>query len=92
MKGLIDPTAELNRLGKNFDKLKGQAEALAKKLSNEAFVSKAPAQVVEAEKEKLAANVHQKYLESYSPECFYRRHFKIYQSLVESKSNTKYHE
>lgn len=44
------------------------------------------------EKEKLAANVHQKYLESYSPECFYRRHFKIYQSLVESKSNTKYHE
>lgn len=37
MKGLIDPTAELNRLGKNFDKLKGQAEALAKKLSNEAF-------------------------------------------------------
>lgn len=54
MKGLIDPTAELNRLGKNFDKLKGQADSLAKKLSNEAFVSKAPAQVVEAEKAKLA--------------------------------------
>ena len=44
------------------------------------------------EKEKLAANVHQKYLESYSPECFYHRHHEIYQSLVESKSKIKHHE
>lgn len=54
MKGLIDPTAELARLGKNFDKLKGQVDSLAKKLSNEAFVSKAPAEVVATEKAKLA--------------------------------------
>ena len=54
MKGLIDPTAELTRLGKNFDKLKGQVDSLAKKLSNEAFVSKAPAEVVATEKAKLA--------------------------------------
>ncbi|MGO2340168.1 MAG: valine--tRNA ligase [Psychrobacter sp.] len=54
MKGLIDPTAELARLGKSYDKLKGQADGIARKLGNEGFVSKAPAQVVEAEKAKLA--------------------------------------
>ena len=54
MKGLIDPTAELVRLGKSYDKLKGQSEGIARKLGNEGFVSKAPAEVVEAEKAKLA--------------------------------------
>ncbi|WP_201592037.1 valine--tRNA ligase [Psychrobacter fozii] len=54
MKGLIDPTAELARLGKSYDKLKGQSEGIARKLGNEGFVSKAPAEVVEAEKAKLA--------------------------------------
>ena len=54
MKGLIDPTAELARLGKSYDKLKGQAEGIARKLGNEGFVSKAPAEVVESEKAKLA--------------------------------------
>lgn len=54
MKGLIDPTAELARLGKAQEKLQKQAEALSRKLGNESFVSKAPAEVVEAEKAKLA--------------------------------------
>ena len=54
MKGLIDPTAELNRLAKAQEKLTKQAESLRSKLSNEAFVSKAPANVVENEKAKLA--------------------------------------
>ncbi|MFL1731836.1 valine--tRNA ligase [Moraxella oculi] len=54
MKGLIDPTAELNRLNKVREKLQAQADAISKKLSNEGFVAKAPAQVVEAEKAKLA--------------------------------------
>lgn len=54
MKGLIDPTAELARLGKSYDKLKGQSEGIARKLGNEGFVSKAPAEVVDAEKTKLA--------------------------------------
>ena len=54
MKGLIDPTAELNRLNKVRDKLQAQADAINKKLSNESFVAKAPAQVVQAEKMKLA--------------------------------------
>ncbi|ATQ82671.1 valine--tRNA ligase [Moraxella osloensis] len=54
MKGLIDPTAELNRLAKAQEKLTKQAESLRSKLSNESFVSKAPANVVESEKTKLA--------------------------------------
>ncbi|MBW4009867.1 valine--tRNA ligase [Moraxella osloensis] len=54
MKGLIDPTAELNRLAKAQEKLTKQAESLRSKLSNESFVSKAPANVVETEKAKLA--------------------------------------
>ena len=54
MKGLIDPTAELNRLAKAQEKLTKQAGSLRSKLSNESFVSKAPANVVESEKAKLA--------------------------------------
>ena len=54
MKGLIDPTAELARLDKAHEKLQKQAEGIARKLGNEGFVSKAPAEVVDAEKAKLA--------------------------------------
>ncbi|WP_201616350.1 valine--tRNA ligase [Psychrobacter urativorans] len=53
MKGLIDPTAELTRLGKAHEKLQKQVEGISRKLGNEGFVSKAPAEVVEAEKAKL---------------------------------------
>ncbi|WP_201556640.1 valine--tRNA ligase [Psychrobacter sp. 72-O-c] len=53
MKGLIDPTAELTRLGKAHEKLQKQAEGISRKLGNEGFVSKAPVEVVEAEKAKL---------------------------------------
>ncbi len=54
MKGLIDPTAELARVGKAHEKLQKQADGIARKLGNEGFVSKAPAEVVDAEKAKLA--------------------------------------
>ena len=54
MKGLIDPTAELARLDKANEKLQKQADGIARKLGNEGFVSKAPAEVVDAEKAKLA--------------------------------------
>ncbi|WP_186473616.1 valine--tRNA ligase [Psychrobacter sp. KCTC 72983] len=54
MKGLIDPTAELSRLDKAHEKLQKQADGIARKLGNEGFVSKAPAEVVEAERAKLA--------------------------------------
>ena len=42
MKGLIDPTAELNRLNKVRDKLQTQADAINKKMSNDNFIAKAP--------------------------------------------------
>ena len=53
MEGLIDPTAELGRLSKAQEKLQKQADGIARKLGNEGFVSKAPAEVVAAEKAKL---------------------------------------
>ncbi|USZ15334.1 valine--tRNA ligase [Moraxella sp. FZFQ2102] len=53
MKGLIDPTAELNRLAKVSEKLQAQADGITRKLSNEGFVAKAPEAVVAAEKAKL---------------------------------------
>ena len=53
MKGLIDPAAELNRLAKVSEKLQAQADGIARKLSNEGFVAKAPEAVVAAEKAKL---------------------------------------
>ncbi|MEQ1105819.1 valine--tRNA ligase [Acinetobacter ursingii] len=54
MKGLIDPKAELGRLQKDLDKVQKQHDQIANKLSNEGFVAKAPAAVVEGEKAKLA--------------------------------------
>jgi valyl-tRNA synthetase len=54
MKGLIDPKAEQARLQKDLDKLKKNVDVLAGKLGNAGFVAKAPPQVVEAEKAKLA--------------------------------------
>ena len=49
---LVDKDKELERLNKELSKLKGEIERIDKKLSNEGFVAKAPAQVVEGEKAK----------------------------------------
>jgi valyl-tRNA synthetase len=54
MAGLIDKTAELARLDKAIDKLEKDAARTRGKLSNESFVSKAPAAVIDKEKAKLA--------------------------------------
>lgn len=54
MAGLIDVEAELSRLDKAIDKAKGEIERVAKKLANENFVSRAPADVIAKEKEKQA--------------------------------------
>lgn len=54
MAGLIDKDAELARLAKAADKLSADAKRTEGKLSNENFVSKAPAAVIEKEKTKLA--------------------------------------
>jgi valyl-tRNA synthetase len=54
MAGLIDKEAELARLGKEIDRLQGEVQRTEGKLNNEKFVGKAPAEVVEKEKAKLA--------------------------------------
>jgi valyl-tRNA synthetase len=53
MAGLIDKDAESQRLQKEIDKLDKEIARLEGKLCNEKFISKAPAEVVEKEKEKL---------------------------------------
>ncbi|MBB3046883.1 valyl-tRNA synthetase [Litorivivens lipolytica] len=55
MADLIDKDAELARLEKEIGKLEKEVQRLAGKLGNEGFVAKAPAEVVNKEKEKLAA-------------------------------------
>ena len=52
MAGLIDKEAELERLNKEIDKLEKENARISGKLSNASFVDKAPAAVVEKEKEK----------------------------------------
>ena len=55
MAGLIDTQAELQRLDKELAKLDKECQRLSGKLSNEKFVANAPADVVEKEQQKLAA-------------------------------------
>ncbi len=52
--GLIDKEAELERLNREMAKLEKECQRLGGKLANEKFVSKAPAEVVEKEQQKLA--------------------------------------
>ncbi len=52
--GLIDKEAELKRLEKEINRIKGDLERTEKKLQNPNFVDKAPEAVVQKEKDKLA--------------------------------------
>jgi valyl-tRNA synthetase len=52
--GLIDKNSELLRLQKNIEKLEQDAQRINAKLANENFVSRAPEDVVNKEKSKLA--------------------------------------
>jgi valyl-tRNA synthetase len=54
MAGLIDKDAELARLDKEIQRLDGEVKRVGGKLSNEGFVAKAPAEVLEKERAKLA--------------------------------------
>lgn len=54
LSGKIDTTAEIERLRKEEAYLEGFLASVMKKLSNERFVSNAPAAVVESEKKKQA--------------------------------------
>lgn len=51
---MIDTGAERAKLAKEIDYLRGFKASIEKKLSNERFVAKAPAAVVEGERKKLA--------------------------------------
>jgi valyl-tRNA synthetase len=54
MAGLIDKQAELARLGKEIQRIKNDLPRVEGKLSNPAFVDKAPQDVIDKEKTKLA--------------------------------------
>jgi len=54
MAGLIDKDAELKRLDKELERLQKEVARLEGKLGNEKFTAKAPADVVEKEKQKLS--------------------------------------
>jgi valyl-tRNA synthetase len=53
MAGLIDKDAELARLDKEIARLSGEVQRVGGKLSNEGFVAKAPAEVLDKERAKL---------------------------------------
>ena len=50
----IDPVAETQRLTKEIGRLEAEVVKATAKLSNESFIARAPAQVVEQEKKRLA--------------------------------------
>ena len=52
LKGLIDVEKETQRLTKELENLDREIERAKKKLANESFVAKAPADVVEKERAK----------------------------------------
>mgnify|MGYP004652959337 CR=1 FL=1 len=54
MSELIDTEAELRRLRKEREKCEKDLKIISGKLNNEGFMAKAPANVIESEKEKLA--------------------------------------
>jgi valyl-tRNA synthetase len=54
MAGLIDKEAELARLDKEIQKIVKELPRIEGKLSNPAFIDKAPADVIDKEKAKLA--------------------------------------
>ncbi|ARU89436.1 valine--tRNA ligase [Pseudomonas sp. M30-35] len=54
MAGLIDKAAELGRLDKEIQRLEGEVKRVGGKLGNAGFVDKAPADVIEKERAKLA--------------------------------------
>jgi valyl-tRNA synthetase len=57
LEGLLDPAAEKARLAKELEKARAFVTTLENKLANEGFISRAPAEAVEAEREKLRLQI-----------------------------------
>ncbi|MBI5469500.1 MAG: class I tRNA ligase family protein, partial [Deltaproteobacteria bacterium] len=57
---LVDVDSETKRLTKELEKLSAEYEGVEKRLSNEAFVGKAPKEVVEKEKARLSLLLEKK--------------------------------
>ena len=53
LEGLINPEEERTRLQKELTKLENEIKRISSKLDNEQFISKAPAEVIQKEKEKI---------------------------------------
>ena len=53
---MVDSKAEKERIEKEIARLRAEIERSEKLLSNEGFVAKAPAKLIDAEKEKLEKN------------------------------------
>ena len=53
LKGLVDMEKEVARLEKEVEKMNSEIKRIEGKLNNQGFVAKAPADVIEKEKEKL---------------------------------------
>jgi len=66
MTGLIDKEAEQKRLTKEIDKKQQEYDRTEAKLSNSNFVDKAPPEVVEKERSKVAIEKLQEQLEKIS--------------------------
>ncbi|MBI5902280.1 MAG: valine--tRNA ligase, partial [Deltaproteobacteria bacterium] len=60
LKGLVDFDIEEARLGKELDKVTKERDAVEGKLANADFVAKAPPEVVEKERARLAAIIEKK--------------------------------
>jgi len=53
LEGLINPEEERIRLQKELSKLENEIKRISSKLDNEQFIAKAPAEVIQKEKEKI---------------------------------------
>jgi valyl-tRNA synthetase len=57
LSGLIDKDTELARLNKDIERLRTDSERLRQKLENRSFVEKAPADVVQQQRQRLQENL-----------------------------------
>ena len=53
LEGLINPEEERTRLQKELTKLEEEIKIISSKLDNKQFIAKAPAEVIQKEKEKI---------------------------------------